>query len=319
MMKLHKYLMIAIILTTASIASPAQEEPVRVDTNLVTVNTTVTGKGGVYIKDLKKENFEILDNRVKQNIDEFSAGEASVAFGIIYDMHPTTDEKSAAVLEAVRQFVKDLGQNDSYFVTVFNEKGSLTTDFVPTAEQVRVFLADGSAKGPRSLYDAIYAASEKSRLQKDTKRILLVLTDGADHNSDHNLKELRLHLRSINLPVYAVTFNEENKRQYGYVDLYRSQPRQTFGAFEASELDKGVIAELSKTSGGHAYERSVQNRVYLASIFRKVLADVRNQYVLGFYPEESDGRWHKLKVTVKSEPGPRRPKVSSRKGYQSPK
>lgn len=317
MMRLHKYLIIAIILTTASIASRAQDEPVRVETNLVTVNVTVSGKGGAYVKGLKKENFEVLDNRLKQQIDEFSAEEAAVSFGIVYDMHPTTDERTTAVLAALRQFAKELKEKDSYFVTVFNEKGSLTTEFVPTVDQLRTFLSDGTAKGPTSLYDAIFAASEKIRERKNTKRVLLVLTDGADHASHHSEKELRLHLRTVNLPVYAVTFHETDRRQYGYVDLYRSERRHTFGTAEASELDRGVIAELSKTSGGQAFERSIQNRVYLASIFRKVLAEVQNQYVIGFYPENTDGKWHKLKVVINDGTN-KRPRVSSRKGYQSP-
>jgi VWFA-related protein len=144
-----------------------------------------------------------------------------------------------------------------------------------------------------------------------------VLTDGADHASHHSEKELRLRLRSVNLPIYVVTFNETDRRQYGYTDLYRGGRRQTFGTAEAFELDRGVIAELSKTSGGPAFERSIQNRVYLASVFRKVLAEVQNQYVIGFYSENADGKWHKLKISVK-DGTKNRLKVSSRKGYQSP-
>jgi hypothetical protein len=125
-----------------------------------------------------------------------------------------------------------------------------------------------------------------------------VLTDGADQASHHSEKELRLHLRSVNLPIYAVTFNEADRRQYGYTDLYRNQGRRVFGASKAYELDRGIIAELSKTSGGQAFERSIQSRVYLASVFRKVLAEVQNQYVIGFYPENADGKWHKLKISV---------------------
>lgn len=318
-MKFYKYITLAIIfLTTASTIARAQDDPVRVDTNLVTVNVTVSGKRGAYVKGLKRENFQVLDNRVKQQIDEFSAEESAVSFGIVYDMHPATDERTAAVLAALKQFVKELKEKDSFFVTVFNEKGSLTTEFVPTAEQVRTFLSDGTAKGPTSLYDTIFAASEKCREKKNTKKVLLVLTDGADHASHHSEKELRLHLRSVNLPIYAVTFNETNRRQYGYTDLYRNQGRQVFGASEAYELDRGIIAELSKTSGGQAFERSIQSRVYLASVFRKVLSEVQNQYVVGFYPENADGKWHKLKISV-NDGTKNRPKVSSRKGYQSPK
>lgn len=108
-MKFYKYITLAIIfLITASTDARAQDEPVRVDTNLVTINVTVSGKRGAYVKGLTRENFEVLDNRVKQQIDEFSAEESAVSFDIVYDMHPATDERTAAVLAALKQFAKSL-------------------------------------------------------------------------------------------------------------------------------------------------------------------------------------------------------------------
>ena len=157
------------------------------------------------------------------------------------------------------------------------------------------------------------------RLSQDFARVYIeaLIIPDLKRPGRHSEKELRLHLRSVNLPIYAVAFNNADRRRYGYIDLYRGERGQTFGTAEASELDRGVIAELSKTSGGQAFERSIQNRVYLASVFRKVLAGVQNQYVIGFYPENADDRWHKLKISVKGGTN-KRPEVSSRKGYQSP-
>lgn len=221
-------------------------------------------------------------------------------------------------MDAIRQFTKDLRQKDNFFVTVFNERGSLTTDFVPTAEQINANLTDIKPATPNSLYDAIFAASAKVRERKNSKQVLLVLTDGEDNSSEHSLKELRTHLRSVNLPLYSIAFSNNTKRVSGYYDLYRNQGRQTLGALETSELNTAALAEISKSSGGQTFERAVQNRFLLYGIFKKVLAEIENQYVIGFYPEASDGKWHKLKVTVKAPTG-KRYRLSNRKGYMSPK
>lgn len=315
---INKTLLIIAFLTALSGFSAAQDEPIRVETNLVTINVAVTDKNGNYIKGLKKEDFEIWDNKTIQMIDTFSAENVPVSFGIIYDLHPTTDERSKIVLDALRQFTKDLKQKDNFFVTVFNERGSLTTEFVPNAEQINANLTDVKPSTPNSLYDAIFAASEKVRERRNTKQVLLVLTDGEDRTSHHSLKELRTHLRNVNLPVYSVSFAADNKTSNGYYDLYRMQGRQTLGAAETSQLNNAALAEISKSSGGQTFDRAVQNRYLLFGIFKKVLGEVENQYVIGFYPDATDGKWHKLKVSVKTPTG-KKYRLSNRKGYLSPK
>lgn len=321
-MKFVKSLLLAIALMSAfSIYTPAQDdETIRVETNLVTLNIAVTDRRGNYVKGLQKKDFQIFDNNISQNIDEFSAAEAPVSFGIVYDMHPTTGERSENVLESLRKFTKELPQKDNFFVTVFNERGSLTTDFVPTNEQIETSLADTKPATPNSLYDAIFAASNKIRERKNSKQVLLVLTDGEDHSSHHSLKELRLHLRSVNLPIYTIAFHDENKRQWGYTDIHRNQTRQTLGLTETNELNQAVLTELSKTSGGQAFQREIQSRLFIYAICKKIQSEVENQYVLGFYADSFDGKWHKLKVRVDNggSGNDGKLRVSSRRGYQSP-
>jgi len=318
-MKFIKTILLTIILIAAfSAFSLAQDEPIRIETNLVTVNVAVTDRSGKYVKNLKREDFEIWDNRTKQPIDTFSAENVPVSFGIIYDLHSTTDERTKMILDALRQFTKDFKEKDNFFVTVFNERGSLTTDFVPSPEQISANLSDAKPTTPNSLYDAIFAASEKIRTRRNTKQVLLVLTDGEDNASHHSLKELRTHLRSVNLPVYSVSFGNANKNPYGYYDIYSQKGRQTLGASESSQLNNAALAEISKSSGGESFARAVQNRYLLLGIFKKVLGEVENQYVVGFYPDTTDGKWHKLKIKVKAANGAKY-KLANRKGYLSPK
>ena len=296
----------------------AQEEVERVETDLVTLNVAVTDSHGNYVRGLTKNDFVLLDNGRPQAIDAFSALSAPVSIGVVYDMHPGTDEFTMSVLDALRAFAQRLRPEDDYFVNVFGQNGSLTTEFVPTREQLNSFVENGNRTGSTSLYDAVFAAANRMAKMKNPKKVLLLLTDGADHSSEHSLKQLKLHLRSVNLPVYSVTFGFDPRPQFSYADLMQKGPRQTFRTGETSGLDRAVLADLSKTTGGQSFDGNIRNRYYLDALCQKVLAEVSNQYVFGFYPETRDNKWHRLEARVKS-PAGKNYKVSTRRGYQSPK
>ena len=305
-----------ITLTASAIVALAQDQPVSVETNLVTLNVSVTDKSGKYIRGLSKDDFRLSDNGKLQDIDIFSAEESGLSVGIVYDMHPSTTERTASVLDALKRFTSRLGERDDFFVTVFNDRGSLTTEFVPDMDQLSRHLANPDRGTPNSLYDAIFAAGDRIGKLRNPKKYLLIVTEGGDRNSQHSLKELRLRLRSVNLPVYALTFTPDDRMAYGYTDIIRNGPRQLIGVGMASELDRNVLSELSKTTGGQAIESNIRNRVYLAAAAGQLLEEARSQYIIGFYPENNDGRWHKLGIKI----DPARAKglkISSRKGYLS--
>ena len=312
-----RFIAVIAILLTFTVAGVAQTDPISVETDLVVMNVSVTDRNGGFVKGLSKEDFVVTDNGSKQQIELFSASDSALSIGIVYDMHEA-DGQALNVLESLKRFTGRLAPNDDYFVMIFNEKGRLKADFVPDIDQVRRHLADPDKGTPASLYDAIIAAGDHTRNLRHAKKYLIVFSDGADRDSRHSQKELKQRLRSINLPLYSLTFRPDDVRQLSYVDIGRNGPRQAFKVGESSELDRSVVAELSRSTGGGSYESDIRNRVYLSALAGKFLDEARNQYVIGFSPESSDGRWHKLKVGVNGERG-KALKAESRTGYQSPR
>jgi Ca-activated chloride channel family protein len=315
-MKLYVYILAGVLLLVAYQPVSAQEDVLRVETNIVTLNVAVTDKKGNYIRGLSKDKFVVLDNGVRQDIDSFSSENAPASIGIVYDMQSAASEETANVLDALKQFTQKLGDRDRYFVNVFGKNGNLSTEFVPTEEQLRNFVENGNSGKQASLYSAIFEASKKVASMGNPKRLLIIISNGADRGSQTSLRVLRSQLREVNVPVYSVTFGRDNVQKFSYVDMYRTGPRQTFDRSEASELDKHILTDLSKTTGGQSFEGSLKKRYYLTALCAKVLDEINNQYIVGFYPDVHDGRWHKL--TLKVESGGQRLKVTSRRGYQSP-
>ena len=313
-----KFVLFVIITIIFSAAIFAQDEkPIRVETNLVNVNVAVRNEKGDFVENLKKEQFDVFDNNRKQQIEYFSAEDAPVSFGIVYDLHPTTDERTIAVLESLRQFIKELRPADDFFVTVFNERGSLTLDFVPTAEQVKTNLS-GKFSEPNSLYDAIYAAGNKIRVSRNLKRTLLIITDSADHHSKHSLSELESEFKSFDAQIYAVIWDEA--KQFSYSDIIREGGRRRNRILrDATTLDRVAMLGLTLKNNGTTQTPTIQNAQELYRIFSQIGFEMRKQYTLGFYPETVDGKQHQLKIVLR--PADRKIKglvMSYRLSYQSP-
>ncbi len=316
-MMFKKLVLCAFLTTVFSVANFAQEEkPVRVETNLVNVNVAVRDEKGNFVENLKKDQFNVFDNNWKQQIEYFSAEDGPVSFGIVYDLHPTTDERTIAVLESLRQFTKELHQADDFFVTVFNERGSLTLDFVPTTDQIKSNLA-GKFGEPNSLYDAIYAAGDKIRSSKNLKRTLLIITDSADHHSKHSFSELESKFKSFDVQIYAVIWDEAE--QFSYSDIVRDGRRRSDISSDATTLDRVGMLGLTLKNGGTSQSPTVQNAQSLYRIFSQIGFEMRKQYTLGFYPEIIDGKQHPLKIVLR--PADRKNKgfvMTYRLSYQSP-
>jgi Ca-activated chloride channel homolog len=315
-MKIIKPLIFLFAAAVFSLPVCAQdEEPIRIETDLVSVNVAVTDKKGRYVENLQKENFEIFDNGVRQELEYFSAPDAPVSFGIVFDMHPTTDERTRAVLESLKEFTGGLSAQDDFFTLVFNKRGSLVVDFVPTAEQVETQLR-GQSGEPNALYDAIYLAAEKLRARPNVKKVLLVITDSADHNSEHRFKDVLGRIKTFDAQVYTVLWDESQQWEYADITRDGSFGRKVSG--DASNLSRAALQELALRTGGTVHSPTVQNARELFRLFSQIAYEMRKTYTLGFYPEKTDGQWHELKLTLRSVKNSKKSVLTYRSGYQSP-
>lgn len=302
-------------------ANAQDEKPVRVETKLVNVSVSVTDKQGNPIKGLKKEQFEIFDNRVRQQIAHFSDEESPVSFGIVFDLRPVTGERTITVLDALRNFTKQLPEKDDFFVLTFDERGSFVFDFVPTEVQIRTQLS-GKRGRPNSLYDAICLAAEKvaERVkEKDNrKQTLLVISDGAGRGSRHEFGEMQKHLFEFDTQIYAVAFDRNKEQAPALLDVVRERRLRVNISKDGAALDRAAIEELAKTSGGIYHASAMKNSLEIYEMLKHGADDARHQYAIGFYPVDANGKWHRLKIIVLPAGEGRRLFASYRRFYTSP-
>lgn len=298
---------------------PQEDEKIIVGTNLVTVNVIVTDRNGHYVPGLSRDQFTIYDNKVKQPIAHFSADASSVSIGIVCEIHESAPEQMRAVLAAVKHFTGSLQSKDDFFFVAFSEYGSVSTDFIPTSNQLLDHLRIIKPGGPSSFYDAVYLAATRLKDRKNLKKALLLISDGHDKNSSRSYTTLRDRLKTLDAQIYAIGIADPELDQFAghrrwfVEDVTRQLGPRSVHVSPESAMGRAVLAEMSRVSGGTTYLPEMESESELAYICSQIALELRQQYTLAFYsnPTANDG-WHKLKVGV------RQPhlKLSYRKGYQ---
>lgn len=282
-----------------------QDDKVVVRTNLISVNISATNANGKFVSGLKRGQFEIFDNKVKQQIAYFTDEESPFSLGIIYDSQGASDSRLKSMLNALKQFVNSLDDKDDYFVLVFNERGSLMTDFVPNVEQVQAQLS----KNPNSLYDAMNLAFEKSMSARNAKKAILIISDGADNNSNIQYKELSKRVNVPALQFYAITISEPETDavaggvgRWVYEDLTGQTGRRPFFWNLEASLGRAVMDDLARATGGATYSAENKNDLEFVGICIQIAEELRRQYTIAFYPAEENLAYgqHKIKVRLNS-------------------
>jgi Ca-activated chloride channel homolog len=300
--------LILVFMVAANAQTPSessQQETVIVRSNLVTVNVIVTDSKGRYVKGLRSDQFSVYGENAKQKIAHFSTGAAPVSIGIICEIHPTAPAHVSAVLAALRQFVSTLGDRDNFFFTAYSPDGSITTEFIPTANQIIDHLSAVKPGGPSALYDVIYSAAGRLRQSKNLKRALLVVSDGQDGTSKHSYNELRNRFREFDAQIYTIGIADPaldqwaGYRRWVFEDFTRQTGRRSFLLNSEAAMGRAVLGEMARVSGGTSYIPETESEPELTGICTQIALELREQYTLGFYPSDVTTRkWRRLKVRI---------------------
>ena len=110
---------------------PQEMDTLKTDTNLVTVPVVATDRGGTYISDLAKEDFEIVEDGVKQEIAFFAQVSAPFHVVLMLDTSASTEDKLNVIQQAAFAFVSVLAR--TLLAALVNANGSVA--FYSTSRQ----------------------------------------------------------------------------------------------------------------------------------------------------------------------------------------
>jgi Ca-activated chloride channel family protein len=275
-------------------------KPIKVDVDLVLVNVTVTDDWNRIVTGLDKENFTITEGNEIQQVRHFSSEDAPLSLGIIFDMSGSMSDKITKAREAVIEFMKTANPQDEFFMVTFNDRPELRADFTKSVEEVQGKLVYTVPEGRTALLDAIYMGVSKMKDARNTKKALLIISDGGDNHSRYTEREIKSMVKEADVQIYSI----------GIFTPGATQPEEVAGP--------ALLTEVSEVTGGRMF--TISNPNELTDVATKIGIELRNQYVLGYRPSNKtkDGHWRKIKVKLVPPKGLPHLNVYAKTGYYAP-
>jgi Ca-activated chloride channel homolog len=280
--------------------SARANERIRVDVNLVLVPVTVTDPLNRLVTGLERQDFFIYENNALQKLKSFSAEDAPVSIGIIFDLSGSMTDKINRARNSILEFLHTANPQDEFFVIGFNDRPELLTDFTSNVDNIESRLLTVKPGHRTALLDAIYFGLNKMKQAKNDRKALLVVSDGGDNRSRYTESEVRAVVRESDVQIYSI----------GIFDQYAPTREEQLGPI--------LLHDVSEETGGQLFR--VDDLGDMADIATKISAELRNQYVLGYRSDDAkrDGKWRKLKVKLVPPEGLPQLTVHARTGYYAP-
>ncbi len=279
------------------------EDPTRITVEVTRVNMlfTVMDKKGRFVTNLNKDDFELVENKRDQRIQEFSAEtDLPLRLGILIDTSNSVRDRFKFEQQAATEFVHSVmtAQRDKAMLVSFDSSAEMVSDLVDQPNDIIRGINSLRPGGGTALYDAIfYACRDKLALDQPKykfRRAIVVVTDG-DDNFSHYTRDQALEMaQKAEVAVYAISTNVTR---------------------DETEGDR-VLKYLANETGGRAYfPFKVED---LEQSFENIANELRHQYIILYRPDPlvTDGLFHPITLRVK---GHKELIVRVRPGYYAPK
>jgi Ca-activated chloride channel homolog len=272
---------------------------ISVSVDMVVLNATVRDRNGVLVSGLGKGDFQVYEDGVLQQIESFSHDDIPVTVGLVVDNSGSMRPKRAEVISAVLAFARSSNTEDQMFVVSFNENVSFgladDTPFTDEEAQLEAALSRIAADGRTALYDAVAASLEHLKKGNRDKKVLIVISDGGDNASKHDLAQIMAMAGQSDAIIY------------------------TIGVFDENDPDRNprALKRLAHATGGEAFLPGSVKEIF--PICRQIAHDIRNQYSIAYVPTNGkrDGAYRRIQVNAGT-PGRERLLVGTRAGYYAP-
>src|ERR1035437_1155812 len=171
------------------------------DVEEVALNCTVLD-GNRLVPDLKKENFEVLEDGAKQTLISFQPTDLPVSIALVVDNSGSMSRKRPSVNKSALDLIQASNPQDEAFVVNFSDEAFIDQEFTSDVNKLRDGLGHIESRGGTALYDAVVASADK--LVADAKRpkqVLILITDGEDNASTLNLEQTIRRVQQLSGPV----------------------------------------------------------------------------------------------------------------------
>ena len=292
---------------------PEDNFTLAVDIELINLDVVVTDKKGNFIPELTAKNFKIYEDKVEQQVANFSPTTAPLTVVMVLESTKNLawwwyDD---AVMPAAR-FIQMLRPNDWAAVVAYNLNPKILSDF--TQDKRELFGALSRVAYPISqesnLFDALKFTLD-SLDEVDGKKAVLLVSTGVDTFSKITFSSALKRARATDAIIYCLGIGQRGR-------LNQGNRMGTFNRLTYLQADN-QLRTFAKVTGGKAwFPRWQQDH---PAILQQIGIELRNQYSLGYVSTNADrnGKFRKIKVEIVDDKGKRVKKVKARTrtGYRA--
>ena len=290
---------------------------------MVNVPVTVLDKRGSPVIDLSEDDFHVFEDGKRQPITYFRQEPLPpLRIGLVLDtsnsMRPQMDFEKDAATQFVDNMLEGQNTRNQIFLETFDETSNVLQGFTPDPDLLEAKIKQLKAGGGKAMYDAIYFACKnlmmKSGDPENTRRLLVLISDGIDVSSTHTLDEAVSMAHRAQTSIYVV-----GNAPYGYSnpgDKYLNELADDTGGWAFFPLEREVGADLEtgylahsqiNDDGSQNAGLGARSGIYTAELLEH-LADaledlgrqLNSQYSIGYTPTDQnlDGTYRRIKVVV---------------------
>jgi VWFA-related protein len=271
---------------------PEGQAGIRIDVQQIRVDVTVRNKDGNLIGGLRKEHFEVYEDKVRQEITYFEPIQAPMTAVLIieYSRYLPWEMLYEAIM-ASYTFVDQMRKGDWVAVIAYDLRPEILVDFTQDKGKVYQSLRRLTYPGysESNFYDTLFDTLDRVQ-ELDQKTAVVCLTSGLDTFSKKNLGEILDKTKKSSAVIYSVSLGGNLRaRAESYMS---SLTRMDF--YQADT----ALKSFAKFTGGEAFFPRFTSQ--FNDVFYTIAALLRHQYSLGYVSTNTkkDGKYRKIKVQL---------------------
>jgi len=256
---------------------PQQKPPIVIgaEVEVVSVPVLVYDKAGHFISDLKKEDIQILEDGIPQEITYLTRGTGEdripLSIALTLDTSGSMQPSMRFLKEAATYFTGKLDDSDQALVVTFNESVKSSSEFTDDTDRLDAFINGLQVWGGTAIYDGVMYSLDRLR-DRPGRKALILLSDGDDNASVAGKAQVTALSKALEVSIYSV-------------------------GIQGFDMPRGFLKTLAEDTGGAYFFPNKTSE--LIKVFEAISKDLKNSYLVAYSPKRAaDNTYRKIEVKV---------------------
>jgi VWFA-related protein len=252
-------------------------------TGIVTIKMVVQDPNGYFIPNIRRDNFAVYENNVRQQNATVEIDHAPVTLAVLLEYGGRRQALNKVlgdeVPRAAHQLLDEIGRQDKIAFWRYADQIEQLADFSKGHDTLDgLFLTSGAPEfSETNFYDALISTLQQMKMEAGRKALVLI-SSGVDTFSKAKYQDVLNAVRDCQTPVYVINIGpilrsaeELSAQPYARVDWSRAEAE---------------LQQIAQASGGRLY--SPGSALNLSGVYDDMMENLRLRYIIT-YKSTADG------------------------------